>query len=472
MTARRACPPAAAPLEVYAARFDPLFLSLAQRRSFRDYLTGLRLPRDRAKTLTALAGAEPLVQAQAPAVQRLQFFLSESTWDAEAINQQRVALLCEHPATAPPPGGVLVLDDTGDRKDGPAMAHVARQYLGSVGKIDQGIVAVTTLWTDGRSYWPVHVEPYTPAACLPEGKRDPGFRTKPQIALALIERAQALGVPFRAVIADCFYGDHDGLVGTLSDRGIPYVVARRGRVGLGWAPAAAAHSFEDAARDLPGSAWHPVTRRFTDSHTETWWTAELALFGYGPQPPKRAIVATTHPATLPPLTTWYLTTNVSGAEASLADLVALYGWRNWVEDSYKRLKGELGWADFMVRSDRAIRRHWTLVCCAFSFCWPPQVQPQEAPTADASGSRATGVSAAPCATDGTRKKNRRPGPSTYLLAGGTAGGARVVNSLAMALSVLVRLDSRAPAPGIPSPAERRSQRPRHPPLSPGITNYR
>ncbi|HYE37174.1 hypothetical protein [Methylocaldum sp.] len=33
------------------------------------------------------------------------------------------------------------------------------------------------------------------------------------------------------------------------------------------------------------------------------------------------------------------------------------------------MKVELGWADFMVRSDRAIRRHWALVCCAFSFCW-------------------------------------------------------------------------------------------------------
>ena len=33
------------------------------------------------------------------------------------------------------------------------------------------------------------------------------------------------------------------------------------------------------------------------------------------------------------------------------------------------MKDELGWADFMVKSDRAIRRHWTLVCCAFAFCW-------------------------------------------------------------------------------------------------------
>jgi hypothetical protein len=43
--------------------------------------------------------------------------------------------------------------------------------------------------------------------------------------------------------------------------------------------------------------------------------------------------------------------------------------RNCVEKSYKQMKDELGWAGFMVRSDRAIRRHWTLVCCAFAFCW-------------------------------------------------------------------------------------------------------
>jgi hypothetical protein len=42
-------------------------------------------------------------------------------------------------------------------------------------------------------------------------------------------------------------------------------------------------------------------------------------------------------------------------------------WR--IEERFQQVKGELGWADFQVRSDRAIRRHWTLVCCAFSFCW-------------------------------------------------------------------------------------------------------
>ncbi len=40
-----------------------------------------------------------------------------------------------------------------------------------------------------------------------------------------------------------------------------------------------------------------------------------------------------------------------------------------MEQGYKQVKGELGWADFQVRSDAAIQRHWHLVCCAFTFCW-------------------------------------------------------------------------------------------------------
>ena len=78
MTMRRPCPRAPGPLEEFSVQFDPLFASYSQRSNFRTYVNGLLLPRDRAKTLTALAGAEPVIQAQAAPVQRLQFFLSES----------------------------------------------------------------------------------------------------------------------------------------------------------------------------------------------------------------------------------------------------------------------------------------------------------------------------------------------------------------------------------------------------------
>jgi len=45
---------------------------------------------------------------------------------------------------------VLVLDDSGDRKDGTATAHVGRQWLGRYGKTDNAVVTVTTLWVDER----------------------------------------------------------------------------------------------------------------------------------------------------------------------------------------------------------------------------------------------------------------------------------------------------------------------------------
>jgi hypothetical protein len=76
MSKRLPCPPAPGPLEDYAARFDDLFGTLAQRRGFREYLQGLLLPRDRNKVLTALAGTEPIVGAQDAPAQKLQFFLS------------------------------------------------------------------------------------------------------------------------------------------------------------------------------------------------------------------------------------------------------------------------------------------------------------------------------------------------------------------------------------------------------------
>src|SRR6266496_2869423 len=88
-----------------------------------------------------------------------------------------------HPRSASVPhgGGVLVIDDSGDRKDGTKTAHVGRQYLGRYGKTDNGIVTVTTVWADERIYYPVHALPYTPARHFAKGKNDPEFRTKLQI---------------------------------------------------------------------------------------------------------------------------------------------------------------------------------------------------------------------------------------------------------------------------------------------------
>jgi hypothetical protein len=457
VTKRRACPPAPGPLEDYAAQFDALFARLAQRRGLRAYLQGLLLPRDRNKTMTALAGAEPIVGAQHAAVQGLQWFLSESTWDHERVNQRRVQLLLDDPATAPHERGVLVLDDTGDRKAGRHTAHVARQWLGSLGKTDNGIVAVTSLWADERVYWPVDVVPYTPASRLAKGKRDPAFRTKPQLAAELVSAAKQAQIPFRALVADCFYGDNDGFTEALGRAGVAYVLAVKPRKGV-WAPEDEAHTPREAAAELawtspsqPGD-WTPVVRRFRDGHTQTWWAADASLpaAGWGPDRRIRLVVATTDPATLPKLSTWYLVTNLprpagrrrpaAFAPADLAEVVRLYSLRNWVEQSYKQVKHELGWADFQVRSDRAIRRHWQLVACAFSFCWrawfaapPPPPSPSEDQPASA-GARGE-----------TTKQQREPARRAGGLAAGAAPGARLVDPLGRAWTLVAGVVGVAPA---------------------------
>jgi SRSO17 transposase len=416
------------PLEDFALEFDAVFATPAQRRSWRTILSGLLAPRDRNKTPTALAGAEPIVQAQAAEVQRLQYFLSEADWCVEELTAQRLALLQHQAATAAHAAGVLVLDDTGDRKDGNATAHVGRQYLGSLGKVDNGIVAVTTLWTDGRLYDPLHTAPCTPAKRLARGKAEAEFRTKPQMAVELIEQARAAGIPYRAVVADCFHGDNDGLVSHPRARRWPFVVAHRGSVGRGWAPEDMAHSFEEALHDTRLSAGHKIRRRFSDGHQETWWAVEPQFPGHGPTRACRALCVTTDRIKRPAQGTWYLTTNLK--QASLEEIAAIHAMRHWVEQGYKQMKDELGWADFQVRSDRAIRRHWELVCCAFAFCWwyaarEQLLAPPAQPTHHSTVRPATAAS-------------RRPGekiisPQVALqLAADAAARARVADSLAPA----------------------------------------
>jgi hypothetical protein len=231
-----------------------------------------------------------------------------------------------------------------------------------------------------------------------------------------------------------------------------------------------------------------VVRRFRDGHEETWWAADLRYGPCGPDQPVRVVVATTDPATLPPLTTWYLATNLPRPGAphadeapfpppDLAEVVRLYGPRNWVEQGYTQLKQELGWADFMVRADRAIRRHWHLVFCAFSFCWrawfatgpPPDDRAPPATTEPAASADSDAISAPERGKNGARPAEpAAPG----LPAADAPSGARVAGPLDLPLALLARLVGCAPAPGAPGAARRR--RPGTPPrpLSPQLTNYR
>jgi hypothetical protein len=253
------------------------------------------------------------------------------------------------------------------------------------------------------------------------------------------------------VVADCFYGDNPGFIDTLTAAKVPFVLALKPGKGT-WAPADQAHTPVEAAGDLgwrgasrPGQ-WRRIQRRFRDGHTETWWAADAQLGGWGPDRRLRLVVATTDPARLPGHSSWYLLTNLPrparrrAQQVNLAEVVRLYGLRNWVEQGYKQVKGELGWTDFQVRSDRAIRRHWTLVCCAFSFCW--QAFLAQHPTRSAPPDpQATPAAARGAPAAGHPRRTSR----SEFVAGGITGGAGLAGPMERAGALLAVVVASAPA---------------------------
>lgn len=200
---------------------------------------------------------------------------------------------------------------TGDRKDGCATDHVARQYLGSIGKIDNGIVAVTTLWANAQRYYPLHVIPYTrKTACLAASKA----RILHQAATgAGAHRADDRG---RLRLRRQWRARSGAAAAPLAlGAGAP----RHSWVRLGRRPTWPIRSRTPRAncRGAPGNGLCAASA-----------AGELTWLHYGPGKPLRAVYVTTDRRALPELTTWYLTTNLPVGQAPLAEVTRLYGLRN------------------------------------------------------------------------------------------------------------------------------------------------
>jgi SRSO17 transposase len=71
-------------------------------------------------------------------------FLTEATWSADKINERRLEVMNQCSQTRISRGFSLIVDDSGHRKSGNFTVGVGRQYIGEIGKTDNGNVVVTT----------------------------------------------------------------------------------------------------------------------------------------------------------------------------------------------------------------------------------------------------------------------------------------------------------------------------------------
>lgn len=158
--------------EKWCQRFDDVFGHKAQKREFRHYLGGL-LGESERKNISQMAE-----NAVGVTYYRLHHFLTEAPWSAIKVNERRLQVMNKCGQTRINRGFSLIIDDSGHRKSGNFTQGVGRQYIGEIGKTDNGIVVVTSHLYDGRKSLPLDIELYQHADSLSEGKQDPLFEKK------------------------------------------------------------------------------------------------------------------------------------------------------------------------------------------------------------------------------------------------------------------------------------------------------
>ena len=158
----------------------------------------------------------------------VQLLLYNYQWDADLVRDDLRSYVIEHLADA---DAVLAVDETGFLKKGDKSVGVQRQYSGTAGRIENSQIGVFLAYASASGRTLLDRELYLPQVWAEdlERRREAGvpegvpFRTKPQLAQLMLERAVESGVPFGWV--DEVYGNDRNLRLWLERRCVPHVLA-------------------------------------------------------------------------------------------------------------------------------------------------------------------------------------------------------------------------------------------------------
>ncbi len=356
--------PAAMPpcFDRWCKRFDDIFSRQAQKREFRNYIGGL-LGESSRKNLYQMAS-----DAVGVTYHRLHHFLTEAPWSAQEVNERRLLVMNQCSQTKISRGFTLIVDDSGHRKSGNFTAGVGRQYIGEIGKTDNGIVVVTTHLYDGKKSLPLDIELYQHASSLPEGKKDSEFKKKPELALDLIDRSKQRGYRPGIVLIDAGYGNNKTFLLELEKRKLKYIegLAKNRKVIIAHEPNEREEiRLDTLAESLPDGAFIPIELQLENKRTVWVATRDVEL---SQLEGKRTIAIVMNASTFNSSSDIdYFITNVDSAQATAEWMVTTYSQRNWVEVFYREAKGWLGLSEYQVRDYRSLLRHFILVFCAYTF---------------------------------------------------------------------------------------------------------
>jgi SRSO17 transposase len=362
-------------LEGFLELLDTQLTDKRQWGSLATYLLGLLSPLER-KSLEPLAAQVcPCPYHGSAAHQQLQQFSTDSPWRDEPIRTTAVRYALE-PMLRHGPVEVSIFDDTSHLKKGTHSVGVARQYASCVGKVANCQVTPSLVLATPYAHLPVDIQLYLPHSWLDDPERtkearipdDIQFRTKPQLALEMVDSAQRRNLPLGVVTADAGYGNSQDFRLGLRARHLHYLVGVQGSTSVQLCrrkgSLAPFRSIEQIAQAVPAQDFTeyflpgcPKPRRVLvafrqvvvpgDWHNERQW-----------------LLIEWRPEEKPPLRYYLCSLPPSTRKRRLVQLLKL----RWsTEQAYAEMKGELGMSHYEGRKWPGLNHHMSVVIAAYAF---------------------------------------------------------------------------------------------------------
>ncbi|MBU0768005.1 MAG: IS701 family transposase [Proteobacteria bacterium] len=291
----------------------------------------------------------------------------------------------------------LLIDESGFAKQGKRSVGVSRQWLGRLGKVDNGQVSVFGALANDQYVAPVDVRLYLPhewandpkrceRACVPENERS--FQTKIELALEIVRHARENSLRYGWIGADAGYGKGPGFCLALDGMGetfcvdvhsdfqvyledpkpyLPQKVNKAGRPFTKYQSDQEGIEVTALLDSVPAKGWKTVTLRKTTRGMLRVQICRLKVYAWDGESEEVkfwTLIVTKTLGSNPD-------TKISLTNAPKQTMLKRLGWmqrqRYWIERTFEDAKSECGMADYQVRKWSAWRHHMALVMMAMLF---------------------------------------------------------------------------------------------------------
>lgn len=308
--------------------------------------------------------------------QASQYFLSESKWNIDQLNDTRLKIIENQRTTSSTSSGVLVIDDTSSPKPyAKATEGAKRQHCGVLNREEICNVAVFSAFASKTKRFPINFKSYLPAEEFSFGKEDVKFKSKLDLARILVDDALERKIKFSSLVIDAWYAQSSEFLEFVHfDKKLPFIGELKfNRNILFYHPIKRKHCWiqQDELVKLIKKHYPHKCRLFTgtdkDGKEKSWVTYTFKGQLKDCSVPLRLVVVFGRWDDEDDKDAHILITNQT--HVATKTIVSTYLLRWGIEQIFRELKDVFFFDQYQVRHKRQIERYWTLCLIAWSLLY-------------------------------------------------------------------------------------------------------